>query len=312
MYQSIDDPQEELDALERGDKRAFIWILAALCFVLVFAIVYVTSPGPAETPPQDDANRAEQVTYRKAISEISAPMRRARLQDFITTYPESRYIQSVEAQLDVIDIHESKKWTEVIDIVFAPKISHEEKLAALDSFAAKWGGSLLGGRDDEIRSLRQDILQIKDKPTEPSRKLKDLKSPIPQNVPDVMLAGGPRPVAPPPPPITRPAPPEPQPEKVVELEIVQPKVRRNATPRYPRKAMRRRINAIVTLKLNIDEKGKVAMTELVSVKAERYQKDFIKAAERAAMRTRFHPKTVDGKPRAAVGIVKRYRFEAGG
>ena len=76
--------------------------------------------------------------------------------------------------------------------------------------------------------------------------------------------------------------------------------------------MRRKVDAVVTLKLNIDEKGKVAMTELVNVNAARYKKDFVKAAERAAMRTRFHPKTVDGTPQAAIGIVKRYRFEAGG
>ena len=73
--------------------------------------------------------------------------------------------------------------------------------------------------------------------------------------------------------------------------------------------MRRKVKAIVTLKLNIDEKGKVAMTELVNVQTSRYAKDFVKAAERAAMSTRFHPKTVNGVPRAATGIVKRYRFE---
>ena len=106
--------------------------------------------------------------------------------------------------------------------------------------------------------------------------------------------------------------PEPEPEKVVELEIIQPTIRRNVTPRYPRKAMRRKIDGLVVLNLNIDEKGRVALTELVEVKAERYGKDFVKAAERAALRTRFNPKMVGGRPTAATGIVKRYRFEAGG
>ena len=311
MYQSIDDPQDELDALERGDKRMVIWLLAALCLALIFAIVYWTSPGPpAESP--DNANlRAEQVTYRKAISEIDAPMRRARLQDFITTYPESGYMRAVEAQLDVINQHEAAKWNEVTHFIFDPKTPREDKLTTLDNFEAQWGGSLLGGRDSEIRELRKEVLQTEDLPKAPSRKLKDLKSPIPKNLPDTMLAGGPRPVAPPRV-ITRPAEPEPAPEKVVELDVVPPKVRRNVTPRYPRKAMRRKVEGIVTLKLNIDEKGKVAMTELVTVEAKRYEKDFVKAAERAAMRTRFHPKTVGGTPQAAIGIVKRYRFELGG
>jgi len=308
VYQSIDDPQDELDALERGDRRGLIWLFAGLCLALVFGIVYWTSPGPPAETPQSEFTRAEQVTYRKAISEIAAPMRRARLQDFITTYPESRYIPSVEAQLDVINAHEAERWTEVTDIIFAPKTSREEKLTTLDSFEAKWGGSLLGGREDEISELRNEILQTEEAPKIPSRKLTDLKSPIPKTVPDTMLAGGPRPVAPPPP-IIQPVEPPPEPERVVELDIVQPKIRRSVTPRYPRKAMRRNVKAVVTLKLNIDEKGKVAMTELVDVQASRYSKDFVKAAERAAMRTRFHPKTINGAPKAATGIVKRYRFE---
>ena len=308
MYQSIDDPQEELDALERGDKRMLIWLLTALCLALVFAIVYWTSPGPAAETPQSDFVRAEQVTYHKAIAEMTAPMRRARLQDFVTTYPESRYMRAVEAQLDVINAHESQSWTEVTDVVFDPKLKREDKIAALDIFEAKWGGDLLGGRGEDIKVLRESITETAPKPQTPSRKLKDLKSPIPKNVPDTMLAGGPRPVTIAPVTIA-PPPPKPAPEPVIELAVVQPKVKRSVTPRYPRKAMRRKIRGLVTLKLNIDEKGRVAMTELVSVEAERYGKDFVKAAERAALRTRFHPQTVDGRPRAAVGIVKRYRFE---
>jgi len=311
VYQSIDDPQDELDALERGDKRLLVWVVAGLCLALVFGVVYWTSPGPPAETLGDNNLRAEQTTYRKAISETTAPMRRARLQDFMTTYPESDYLQTVEAQLDVINAHEAKQWIEVTDIVFAPKTPREEKIATLDSFETKWGGTLLGGRGDEIQALRKEILQTEDLPKIPSRKLKDLKSPIPKTIPDTQLAGGPRPIAPPPP-IIRPVEPEPRPVKTVELEVIQPKVRRSATPRYPRKAMRRKVEGIVTLKLNIDEKGKVAMTELVNVQAERYSKDFIKAAERAALRTRFHPKTVGGKPQAATGIVKRYRFELGG
>jgi len=308
VYQSIDDPQDELDALERGDKRLLIWFFTALCLVLVFAIVYWTSPGPAANKPLNDNLLAEQATYHKAISEIAAPMRRARLQDFTMTYPQSHYMNSVEAQLDVINAHEAKEWTEVTDRIFAPDTLRAEKLATLDSFEAEWGGSLLGGRDDEIRDLRNEILQTEDVLKTPSRKLTDLKSPIPKTVPDSMLAGGPRPVAPQPT-IVQPTEPTPEPRRVVELDVVQPKIRRSVTPRYPRKAMRRKIDAIVTLKLNIDEKGKVAMTELVDVQASRYEKSFIKAAERAAMRTRFHPKTVGGVPQAATGVVKRYRFE---
>jgi len=62
------------------------------------------------------------------------------------------------------------------------------------------------------------------------------------------------------------------------------------------------------LRLNIDERGRVAMTELVSAKAERYRKEFVKASERAALRSRYFPKTVDGKPVSVSGITKKYVY----
>lgn len=306
MYQSIDDPQEELDALERGDKRVVIFLLAGLCLALVFGIIYWTSTGSKIDTPDDSLIRAEQVTYRKAISEATAPMRRARLQDFITTYPESQYMRSVEAQLDVINSHESKAWIALTDIVYSLKTSREDKVAALDGFETQWGGSLLGGRDTEIQDLRAEIMETTEAPKTPSRKMTDLKSPIPKTVPDTLLAGGPR-IAPPP--IIQPSQPQPKPEKIVELKIVEPVAIRDRIPKYPSRALRRRIGAVVKLKLNIDEDGRVAMTELVSVEAERYEKNFIKAAERAAMRTRFHPKTADGRPQAAIGVPKTYVFD---
>lgn len=307
MYQSIDDPQDELDALERGDKRMVIWLLVVICLAVIGALIYWTNAGPKADPSNNNFLRPEQATYRKAVSEMTAPMRRARLQDFLTTYPQSSYKRAVEAQLDVINQHEAQRWQEVNDIVFAPRISQDEKIAALDEFDARWGGALLGGRDEDISALRKDLMQMEDSANIPSRKLKDLKSPIPVTVPDTKLAGGPRPAAPLR--IVHPTPPPPEPVTIAKRNIVPPKVRRNMQPRYPRKALRRKVEALVVLKLNIDEKGKVAMTELVEVQADRYEKDFIRAAERAAMRTRFTPQTVDGKPQAAVGIVRRYRFD---
>jgi len=64
--------------------------------------------------------------------------------------------------------------------------------------------------------------------------------------------------------------------------------------------------------LSIDDKGEVKMTEVVSARAPRYRKDFIKAAERAALRTKYYPKKVDGKAIATGGVLKRYRFQIGG
>ena len=305
MYQSIDDPQEELTA-RKPKRNALIWLAAATGLLGIIAIVYWTSPGVSVPQQVDEFTRAEQSTYRKAISETQAPMRRARLQDFLTTYPDSDRIPSVQAQLDVIEAHETSQWIALTDIVYNAKTPKIDKIAALNSYTVKWDGALLGGRTEEIKSIHENLTGSIQQTSSPDRKLKDQKSPISKDIPDGVLAGGPK--AAPPPVIIPPEPIQPPPVKVVALKIIPPKVSRNVNPRYPRKAMRRNIEATVTLKLNIDDNGKVAMTELVNVEAARYEKSFVKAAERAALRTRFHPKMVGGKAEPAVGVIKRYKF----
>ena len=92
-------------------------------------------------------------------------------------------------------------------------------------------------------------------------------------------------------------------------DIIAARVSRNATPRYPRRAQRPGIEAVVTVSLTIDPDGRVSTVDIVDVEADRYADDFVKEAERAALRTRFDPRTVGGVPVETVGVEKRYRFE---
>jgi len=309
VYQSIDDPQEQL-AISKPKRNKLIWVAALLALIAIIAIVYFTSPGVAVQQVDDEFIRAEQSTYRKAVSENQASLRRARLQDFLTTYPNSKRINAVQAQLDVINAHEERQWKIVSDIVYGSNINTSEKLTALNTYTAKWDASLLGGRSREIQTMKNSLEGKTETKTTPDRKLKDQQSPIPDTIPDKELAGGPKPTSDTPVTVFIPPVPIDLPKRVA-IAIIPPKVKRNVNPRYPRRAMRANIEAVVTLKLNIDATGKVAMTELVNVEARKYRKSFIKAAERAALRTRFHPKTVGGKPEAAVGVLKRYRFQLG-
>ena len=306
MYQSIDDPQEDIKAMSPR-KNKLIWLAAAVGLLAIMGLVYLTSPGISVPQKTDEFVRAELATYRKAISETKAPLRRARLQDFLTTYPNSSRTSSVKAQLEVIRAYESEQWVELTDIIYDPEVTKVDKLTALNSYAGKWGETLLGSRNAEISNIREKLESSETEAAPPNRKLQDQKSPIPENIPDGALAGGPRAV--PAPVYIPPEPIEPETVSVATLEIVPPKIRRNVNPRYPRRAMRSNVEAVVTLKLNIDETGKVALTELVSVQAAKYSKSFVKAAERAALRTRFHPKTVGGNAEPAVGVLKRYRFQ---
>ncbi len=305
MYQTVDDVEEtEADVPATRRLRTQLWVWLALAVIALGLIAFFSQDRGASNGEAEVATRAERASYHTAISERDTDLRRARLRDFEITYSQSELLPAVRAQLAVLDAHETKDWAALTDVMFAPEADKITKLAAIQNYESKWGASYLGGRDKDLRELREGLDIVPE--STPNRELKDVKSPIPTNVPDQVMVGGPRSVTPPPPPrpVTRPAPTRPAPAQTVEA-----RVRKNVTPRYPRRAQRRNINAVVTLSLAVDADGEVQMAEVVSVTAERYAKDFVKAAERAAMRTRYHPKTVDGNAVPTQGVQKRYVFK---
>ena len=309
MYQSIDDELEEEGAAD-ALSGALRWpvLLAVLAGAAIFAAVYATSPGPAAERgrilgPEPEVRAA----YLRAIGEPDAALRRARLRDFLNQNPEDGRADAAKAQLFVLDRAEADAWQATVDAVYAPRATEDARRAAVTAFQEGWG-RYLGGREAEVEALIAEIDGMPDMPDAPDRALPDGPSPF-GDVPADRLAGGPVIITRPAPPIY--VPPTPSPSQPAQAaEIVPARVRRNVTPRYPRNAQRRGVDGIVTLALNIDARGRVAMTEVISVEAERYGEDFVRAAERAAMRTRFHPRTIDGEPTEAVGVRKRYRFES--
>jgi len=304
MYQEIDEIDQE-DPLEPRWQR-WAWPLGLfflLCLATLFFLTQNKTPG-AEII--SDARKAELTSYRAAITEPSAAMRRARLTDFLTTYPNSDQSGSAKALLRVLSAGEADDWAALTEHIFNPKLSREEKLSALEIYEISWGASLLGGRGDDIAALREELsAEIK---KFPSRKMKEEKTNVPDNIEDTKMVGGLKPVIMKTPVIT------PVIADVIELntktqaKIVPPKLRKPSHPSYPRKAYRAGISALVTVSLDIDEKGKVRQVTVIEVDAERYQKDFAKASRRAAKKSRYYPKTVKGRPVATGGHVKRYRF----
>jgi len=308
MYQSVDDPPFEDEDLH-GDRlrrtRPLLWgIMVITSGLLAFAGFTYLNHDNTNLSGDDSLRLAELASYRIALVEPSPALRRARLTDFIQTYPETDRQDAVMAQLAVLDTEESHHWAALSEIIFDPNRSNSDKLYALDIYEREWGPSYLGGRDTEIAQLRTDLATAPE--PQPSRKLKGNKSSIPQTTPDNALVGGPVIITPPPP---SPAPP-PIVTSPVTSNIIPPKVRRNIRPEYPNNARRKNIGAIVELSLNIDEKGRVKIAEVISVKAERYEKSFARAARRAARRTRYFPQTVDNQPQAVSGFRKRYVFQA--
>ncbi len=302
MYQSVDDHDDNPQDTAQGStkKRLWVWILIAVLILASLAIF--SHQRSAVNPETAVAIQAERASYRTALSEPEVDLRRARLRDFETTYPKSELLAAVRAQLAVLDAHETTAWAVLSDAMYDPRADRIAKLAAIQAYEQTWGASYLGGRDGDIRKLREELelepIAI------PDRELKGVQSPISKNVPDRVMVGGPR-TTPPPAPV-RPYTPPPKPQ-AADL-IVQPKVIKNVEAKYPKRAEKRGITAEVELSVSIDDKGKVQMTDIINVRAERYQKDFIKAAQRAARRTRYSPKTVNGKPVPTQGIPKKYVF----
>ena len=278
--------------------------LASLVLVVLALSVYLGRGAPAPTETDLSQNEEAANAYRKAISEQDPALRRARLSDYLLTIENGPHEAAVLAQIDVINRYEGADWEQVQLTAYNPRLSKDVKLGALKRFEEKWGGSLLGGREDDIERLRVEIIETKDPVTLPDRSLEGEDSGISESVPDDFLAGGPgfagsefsrNPL-------------ESFPSFTEIVDIVPLRVRENRQPNYPRRAERRGVGAVVSLLLNIDAEGRVVMTEVVNVEADRYKGDFVRAAERAAMRTRYYPRTENGRPVPVSGVSKTYRF----
>lgn len=308
MYQSIDDDPDDLDGEGLGFRLPVL--LALLAVAAVFAFVYVNSPGePSQRGEPLQPEPTARAAYLRAIGETDPALRRARLTDFVNTNPEDPRAPAAQSQLHVLNAEEARAWQATVDAAYDNALDETAKRDAVERFKTGWG-RYLGGRDTEVAELLAYIEGAAPAEPPPDRSLPERPSSIPQNVPADSLAGAPATRGPAPiiirPSLPRPS--EPQPPRVAE--VVPPRIRRNVTPRYPRKAQRRGVSGIVTLSLDINRRGRVDAVELVGVEAERYADDFVKAAERAALRTRFFPKTVGGETVDALGVRKRYRFES--
>ena len=307
MYQTIDEA-DEVEAGELRRRGSSRWILAsmAVAFATLAFITFMSMPsGPSERTDATDMDTRE--IYLAALSEPSPALRRARLADFAQTYPDDPRSGAVRAQLSVLNAREASDWAEVTDVLYDRSLGNLDRLAELDSYEAKWGANLLGGRADEIARLREDLQ--KEAASAPSRALETTDSPIPESIQGQAMAGGPSLTPLPAPPIVQPRPLPTPPPAPPRIEEVDPELRRAPSPSYPSAARRRGIGAVVELEMDIDDRGRVRDVRILRVDAERYGKDFARAAERAASRSRFSPRELDGQPVPTTGIRKRYRFE---
>ena len=306
MYQVIDEHEDEDFAPPRGFS-ILPFIIGAILAGLVFFGVWLMSPGQQVAPGQTVETPASRATYLTALSERKPAVRRARLLDYQREHPDTDRSDAIASQLDVINAAELTDWEALVRVIYDERLPLEEKQAAFADYELRWDGRMLGGRGEDLEELRIILDDTKAVDSLPDRSLETGESPISDTIPSDVLAGAPPRMA-----VTFPIyEPEPAPPPIVVNKdvVIQPSVRRNQSPNYPRNAKRKRIGAIVVVAMDIDEKGRVDSVETIEIEAKRYEKDFRRAAERAAKRTRFYPKTVNGEPVPAKGVRKRYIFQ---
>ncbi len=305
MYDQLDDIEDITDAPINEQRARRVWVIWGLCaaIVILAGAALITSQR-AQTPVLDfDAIKAEQAAYKAAITAPSPAVRRARLTDFITTYEDSDRKNAAAAQLRVLSEAEAKDWADLTHKIFDVDQSTNAKLLALETYETLWDTALLGGRAQAAMRIRK-ILSAETGAL-PSRDL-----PIdPDDIPDAdNLAGGAGSTKG----VTYRPPDNPFGDAYVQIDdvIKAPKLRRNVRPHYPRRAQNAGAEALIVLRLFVDERGRVEGTQLVTAEADRYERDFIKAAERAALRMRYRPKTINGQPVPDhEGFTKRFRFQ---
>lgn len=308
MYQEIDEQDDENFVQPKG-WSILPFIIGAFLAGLVFFGVWLFSPGQQISESQTVETPASRAAYLKALSESSPALRRARLMDFQRSYPDNDRALAIESQLDVINAAELIDWNELTKTIYNETLPLDDKRQTMSRYELKWYGEVLGGRGEELIALKQILDETQPLDSLPDRSLEEGKSPISSDIPSDVLAGAPPQMA-----VTFPIPtPEPSAPTTIEEPkdiIVQPSVRRNVSPSYPKSAKRRKIGAIVTISMDIDEKGRVRDASLVEIQATRYEKDFVKASIRAAKKTRFNPKTINGEAVSTKDIRKRYIFRS--
>lgn len=308
MYDRLEDDEIPEDfAPPRHNKSR---ILTGAAIIVGLAILVSVALYTISRPVSDDTQllnlEAERKAYKMALSEPHSAIRRARLTDFIDTYSTSGRLGAAQAQLKVLNQAEEKDWAALSHIIFDTDKTLEEKNRALENYEEKWNSTLLGGRAEDVARIHDNLSTLTQEL--PNRDL-PLEIDDDANLPDADSMAGAD--------IRRPfdnVPPNNN-ETIASTDlaehiIIPAKLRRNVRPRYPRRALNAGAEALIILRLFVNERGRVDETELVMSQADRYENDFIRAAERAAMRTRYTPRTVNGEPAPTrEGIVKRFRFQ---
>ncbi|PHR92263.1 MAG: hypothetical protein COA69_07730 [Robiginitomaculum sp.] len=297
--QDSDQDTGTLSISERKFAALVMCGLVFVCLLTLFLIARSHVPVLQTLAAPDDDTKAR-TAYRRILGETHTGLRLARFEDFLVYYPDSSVAPAARIQYGVLQLHETRAWARLSETVYTLDVSIEDKTGARDRYLESWGQLL---RMDQLKSL-----PLSDPPP-PASLLPDALayqaslSKYTGRVSSRKLAGGPKSRS-----LRYRRQNRDTYRDVYGQDVREARIRRARKPIYPGRAKRRGIQAIVVLNLDIDENGYVTDTHVGKVVARRYRSDFIRAARRAAERTRFHPRTIDGEPVVTRNFKRTYRF----
>ncbi|MBL4853702.1 MAG: TonB family protein [Robiginitomaculum sp.] len=311
IEQSTD--QENLASNHR--YRMFLVLPPLVVIVGILLVISLRGTHPGMLNQQITTRQ----TYLDILGEPHTGLRLARLKDFTAHTPQNTDTRRAKTRQNTLAISEQNAWAGLTDVLYGIGKTRDEKTRAVAHYKTNWD---VWSRQTDLPKLlavtglveaQQTVLATSPN-THPADEL-ILPSYSPQNKSsryakgntEASLAGDIAsytntqylPTT-----ITT------QPLNAGHIRPVRIKFAKR--PRYPRRAYRKGISGQITLALDIDERGHVVRTTVISAKAPRYKDNFIRAARRAAMASKFHPKTEAGQAVATSRYVRKYSFTAGG
>ncbi len=313
---NIKQGKEQENLLPNNRYKVF-FLLPSL--IIAAGLLLAVSFRTPQAIPANQKITARQ-TYLDILGEPHTGLRLARLKDFIAHTPPNADTHRAKTGRDTLDVYEQNDWAHLTDFLYDIGKTPEHKNRAIADYKANWG---VWNRQAELPKLRNATGLAETQPTKyTSGQMTD--SVDGQNLPnyspssrnsqyakgraeDVLAGETFTNIT-----VTNSTVPNhniPQPLATAQNRPVRVKFAKR--PRYPRTAFRKGISGQITLALDINERGHVVRTTVISAKAPRYKDKFIRAARRAAMASKFHPKTEAGRAVATSRYVRKYKFTAG-
>ncbi|WP_026147958.1 energy transducer TonB [Robiginitomaculum antarcticum] len=297
-------------------RYAFTLAITTAIALAIIAFMYLLEQRTGETATRLDIPQrtAAQVYADSDIVPVPALRLRA-LRNFIRAYPGSSEAGRAQSDIDALEQNEEQDFAALTEQYYDLRLTPLQKEQTLSLYTAQWGYD--GRYAQKLAAMHEKLglIQIEtqnDETVQPP--ITPLLSGQTDDSADMTaaspaaesayrssgnLAGGQRPGL-----IVHN-----QPLRVHNVSIIEAKVRRDATPRYPRNAQSRGVEAVVTISMDIDSEGRVQEARVIKPASGRYSREFSRAATSAARRMRFQPKQIDGEPVPTIGYTRTYRFK---